>query len=118
MYAFRRNASPRHLTWEMTDAVVKHFYWLSVAQPASGGNIEAILGDNRIELKTRKVKQFALDLDTRLIDFGKPLRIVIDGKEQNRTLQPSLRTLCESMRVCGDPALARTCRIVLDSERK
>jgi transglutaminase-like putative cysteine protease/predicted esterase len=118
MYAFTRNPVPRHLTWDLTDPVITHFFWLSVSQPAKGGSIEAKVQDNRIDVTTGKIKQFALNLDSRLIDFSKPLRITLDGKEQAVTAQPSFRTLCESMLERGDPQLAFTCRIQLGAESK
>ncbi|MGH7173996.1 MAG: hypothetical protein ACRELG_27300, partial [Gemmataceae bacterium] len=73
---------------------------------------------NRIDITTRKIKQFALELDRRSIDFRKPLRIVVDGKEQTLTAQPSLRILCQSMLDRGDPQLAITCRVHLTTESK
>jgi len=116
MYAYTRNPAPCHVTWDLTDPVVTHFFWLSVAKPEKGGSIDAKVRDNRIEITTNKVKQFDLDLDCRLIDFTKPLRVVLRGKEQERTARPSLRTLCDSMLQRGDPELACTCRIHLAVE--
>jgi transglutaminase-like putative cysteine protease/predicted esterase len=116
MAAFRRNPVPRHVTWELTDAAVKNFFWLSVAQPAKGGSIDAVVRDNRIDITTRRIKQFALDLDSRLIDFAKPVRIVLDGKERTLTLAPSLRTLCESMLERGDADLSFSCRVRLENK--
>jgi predicted esterase len=118
LYPFARNAKPSHLTWDLTDAVIAHFFWLSVAQPAKGSSIEATIRDNRIDLTTQKVKQFTLDLDTRLISFAKPLRIVLNGKERERKVRPSFRTLCQSMLERGDPQLAFTCRVPLDGEEE
>lgn len=109
---------PRHVTWELTDAVVADFFWLSVAHPASGGSIDATVRDNRVEITSRKVQQFDLDLDGRLIAFDKPLRVSLDGKERVLTVRPSLLTLCQSMLERGDPELAFTCRVRLDAEKK
>src|SRR5262249_47139591 len=33
MYPFTRNPVPRRLSWEMTDSVIRHFFWLTVPQP-------------------------------------------------------------------------------------
>jgi transglutaminase-like putative cysteine protease/predicted esterase len=118
MYAYTRNPTPRHVTWDLTDSVVSHCFWLSVSKPAKGGTIDAKIRDNRIDITTQKVKAFDLDLDSRLIDFGKPLRMVLNGKEQERTIRPSLRTLCQSLLQRGDPELAFTCHIPLEVREK
>jgi predicted esterase len=108
-----RNPAPRHLTWEATDAVVAEFFWLSVDRPAQGQSIEAELRDNTVRVTTRNVKQFDLGLDSRLVDFGRPLRVTLDGKAQEVTARPSLATLCRSVLERGDPELAVTCRVRL-----
>jgi hypothetical protein len=113
MYAFTREAAPRHLSWELTDAVVRHFFWLTVAEPKAGQGIDATVRDNAVRVTTRDVKQFALGLDGRLVDFRKPLRITLDGKEQTVTLRPSFLTLCRSLKERGDPQLAFTCELSL-----
>lgn len=118
MYAFNRNPAPRRLTWDLTDPVIAQFYWLSVAHPAKGGSIDAQIRDNRIDITTRQIEKFSLDLDGRLIDFGKPLRIVLDGKERTLTVQPRMRTLCQSMIERGDPRLAFSCRVELEGGKK
>ncbi len=118
MYPFARKAAPSHVTWDLTDAVVDHFYWLSVSHPVKGGSIDAAIRDNRIDLKTSKIDAFCLNLDGRNLDFGKAARIVLDGKEKSLRLEPSLRTLCESLLERGDPQLAYTCRIELNGAKK
>jgi pimeloyl-ACP methyl ester carboxylesterase len=117
MYAFTRQPTPRRLTWDLTDPVIDKFYWLSVARPAKDGGIDAQIRDNRIDITTRHIKDFSLDVDGRSLDFGKPLRIVLNGKEQTLKVEPSLRTLCESLLERGDPQLAFTCRIKLQAEK-
>ena len=52
-------------------------------------------------------------LDGRLIDFKKPVALELNGKTSTRKLQPSLRTLCETLQRRGDPELAFTAEIVL-----
>ena len=52
------------------------------------------------------MKEFDLDLDGRLAALDKPLRVVLDGKEQDVTLHPQLLTLCQSLLERGDPQLA------------
>jgi hypothetical protein len=118
MYPFTRNPVPRRLTWELTDPVIKHFFWLSVPQPKKGPSIEAVLHQNAGKITTRNVQRFDLSLDSRLVDFDKPLRVSIDGKTQVLKVRPSFLTLCQSLRERGDPQLAFTCRVTLESEKK
>jgi hypothetical protein len=113
MYAFTRNPVPRHLTWELTDAVLTHFYWLAVPQPGKGQRLDAVVSDNAVRVTTRGVKQFELALDGRLISWDKPLRVTIDGKEQTLTARPSFRTLCQTLAERGDPQLAFSWRVRL-----
>src|SRR5207248_638244 len=80
MVPFTRNPVPRHVTWELTDPVISQFFWLSVAEPGKGEQIDATIRDNTVQITTRNVKQFDLGLDRRLIAFDKPLKITLDGK--------------------------------------
>lgn len=109
----RREATPRNLSWDLTDSVIDSFYWLSVAKPAAGQGIDAKLTGNAVTITTRKVDEFNLELDARLVRYDAPLTITLNGKESEVTLRPSLRTLCESMQVRGDPRLAFSCKISL-----
>ena len=115
LYEFTRNAAPRHLTWEPTDNILTEFFWLSVPQPAKGQSIDAAIKDNVLTITTRNVKQFALGLDGRLVQYDKPLRVTLDGKTRDVAVRPKLLTLCRSLLERADPQLAYTCRILLES---
>ena len=118
MYNFTRQAVPRHLSWEPTDSAITDFYWLSVAKPANGQSIDARIDGNTVSITTRKVGQFELGLDSRLIACDKPLRVTVNGKQREVTVRPQLLTLCQSLLQRGDPQLACTCRVPLDGEGK
>ena len=45
---FTRNTVPRHVTWDLTDGVIKHFFWLSVPNPGPGQSVDARINDNNI----------------------------------------------------------------------
>jgi hypothetical protein len=111
MIAARREATPRHLSWDLTDNVVDHFYWLSVAKPANGQSIDAKLVGNAVMITSSKVDAFTLDLDSRLVRYDQSLTITHNGAKREVGLVPSLRTLCESMLQRGDPRLAAACRV-------
>ena len=114
LYEFTRNAVPRHLTWEPTDTILTEFFWLSVPQPTKGQMIDAAIKENTVTITTRNVKQFALGLDGRLVQYDKPLRITLDGKTQEMMVRPKLLTLCQSLLQRGDPQLAYTCQVGLE----
>jgi predicted esterase len=118
MYEYTRNPVPRRLTWELTDSVVTHFFWLSVAHPDKGQRIDASVDGNAIRIATKGVKQFDLGLDSRLIAPDQPLKLTLNGQAQTLKVQPSLRTLCESLQERGDPQLAFTYRVRLDGEKQ
>lgn len=118
MLGFTRKAWPRHLTWEPTDTLIKDFYWLSIPAPAKGQKIDAIVSDNGVEITTRAVKEFDLGLDSRLIAFDHPVRITLNGVVERRTVQPSLRILCQSLLERGDPQLAYACRVHVEVKNK
>lgn len=113
MYAYRRNAVPRRLSWDLTDSVVERFFWLGVAKPGRDKAIDAVIGDNAVTLSTRNVEQVELSLDHRLVRFDRPLTVTLDGKAMEVTIRPSLVTLCRSLAERGDPELACTYRITL-----
>jgi hypothetical protein len=45
-------------------------------------------------------------MDTRLLDFNKPVDIELNGATVTRRFAPSLKTLCETLARRGDPAFA------------
>jgi hypothetical protein len=118
LYPFTRDPVPPHLTWDLTDPVIAHFFWLAVPQPGKDQGLDATIDDNLVRITTRKVADFDLNLDSRLVSFDWPVRISVDGKAQELKATPRFLTLCESMRERGDPELAYACRIRLKSERK
>ncbi len=118
MYPHRRGAVPRRLTWEIVDGSMPHFYWLGVAKLGGGQAVEASLEGNKATVTTRKVEKLDLHLDGRLVDFGKPLVVSLDGKTSEVMIAPSLATLCRTMTERGDPRLASTCVVPLTPSKK
>jgi len=114
MYPAERNAVPRELTWLMTDAVITDFFWLHTNAPGKTQEINATCRDNRITVTTTpNVTSATVLLDTRLIDFGKPVTLEVNGKKSEQRLEPSLRTLCATLARRGDPELAFTAQLDL-----
>ncbi len=117
MLTYTRNPVPRHLSWELTDNVLTDFFWLSVEKPEKGQSIDAVLRDNSVTITTKKVKQFELHVDSRLVAIDKPLKIALDGKTQTVTVHPQMLSLCQSLLQRGDPRLAFPCQVHLDTEK-
>jgi hypothetical protein len=111
MYPHVRHAVPGRLSWELTDRVVRHFFWLGVERPQRGGSVEARLEDNAVEITARTVEQVEVHLDARLVRFDRPLKVLVEGKKKSVAIAPSLLTLCRSMQERGDPELAWTCTV-------
>jgi len=108
-----RNPVPRELTWQLTDKVIQDFYWLNVPVPAKRQLIEASCQANRLVVKTTNIVVAAVWLDSRLIDFSKPVTLDLNGETSTHKVRPSLRVLCESLQRRGDPELAFTARLDL-----
>jgi hypothetical protein len=114
MYPAVRNPVPRELTWLMTDKVIKDFFWLHTDSPGKEREIDATCRDNRLVVTTGpRVGAATVLLDSRLVDFQKPVTLELNGRTTARKLQPELRVLCQTLQRRGDPALAFTAEIPL-----
>ncbi len=109
MYPAVRDPVPAELTWEMTDGVVKDFFWLSSPEAYRGRELNASCRENKLVITTRDIKNFSVLLDERLVDFSKPVTIELNGKKvSGGKLKPSLKTLVETLSRRGDIRLAAT----------
>ena len=107
LYPAVRNPVPRELDWLMTDSVVQDFFWLHVAQPAKKQEILASCRDNRFVITANEsVTGATVLMDTRLVDFSKPVSVELNGSTTTRRFTPSLKTFCETLARRGDPAYA------------
>ena len=114
MYPAVRNPVPRELTWRLSDGVIRDFFWLHVPAPDSGKELDVTCRGNRLTATvTTNLTAATILLDSRLIDFRKPVTLEHNGKTSTHKLQPSLRTLCETLQRRGDPELSFTAEIAL-----
>ena len=119
MYPAVRNPAPRELTWVMTDKVNTDFFWLRVPEPVRGERFHVECRDNTLTIAAMpNGSQASIMLDERLVDFAKPVKIVMNGKTTTQKLKPSLKTLCETMQRRGDPGLAFTAQVLLPVSTK
>jgi pimeloyl-ACP methyl ester carboxylesterase len=108
-----RNPVPRELTWLMTDEVIRDFFWLHTDAPAKAREIDATCRANTVSVTTTNVPSARVRLDSRLVDFSKPVQLEVNGQKSTVRLTPRLRTLCETLQERGDPELAFTAEIEL-----
>jgi hypothetical protein len=101
----------------MLDGVVDRFFWLGVPKPGLGQEAHARIEGNTVTATTKKVARLELHLDGRLVGFGKPLTVSLNGKRKEVAIKPSLLVLCRSMAERGDPELAYTCVVGLEVEK-
>jgi hypothetical protein len=113
MYPAVRNPVPTELTWEQTDSVVKDFYWLQVPKPGKKQEIDATCHNNHIVVTATNVAAATVWLDSRLVDFKKPVTLEVNGHTSSVKPKPSLETLCQSLASRGDPEFAFTAKIDL-----
>lgn len=119
MYAAVRNPVPPELTWVMTDQVITDFFWLRVPAPVRGERFNVTCRDNTLDVTSvPNVSAASILLDERLVDFGKPVRLVLNGNTVTLKLKPSLRTFCETLQRRGDPGLAFSAEVPLSVARK
>ena len=112
MYANVRNPVPNELTWQLSDSVISDFFWLHVPKPEAGKKFNATCKENHFVVTTDLISPSIL-MDSRLIDFTKPVRIELNGISSSCKIKPCLRTLCQTMQRRGDPELAFTAEIPL-----
>ena len=107
LYQAVRNPVPRELDWLMTDKVVRDFFWLRVDQPAKKSEILASCRDNRFVVTAGETVAGATVLmDSRLVNFSKPVDIELNGSTTTRRFTPSLKLFCETLARRADPAFA------------
>lgn len=108
-----RTTQPRTLHWELSDVTVRDHYWLHTATAAKGKRLDASLTGQKLVVTTKDCADGEAWLDARLVDFGQPLELVVDGKASTAKLAPSLRVLCATMAERGDPQLAASAVVPL-----
>ncbi|HTG45285.1 MAG TPA: hypothetical protein VK633_12210, partial [Verrucomicrobiae bacterium] len=115
LYPAVRDPVPRDLTWEMTDNVITNFFWLRTSAPRKKRLIEATCLDNHIRVTTStNLTQATVFLDSRLVDFQRPIVLELNGRSSTHQVEPSLKTFCQTLLERGDVNLAFAGRLDLD----
>jgi predicted esterase len=107
MYPAVRNPVPHEISWLQTDPVVKDLFWLHTPSPGKNQEIIASCHDNRFVVTANElVTDISVLMDSRLVDFSKPVSIELNGMTVTRNLASSLKTFCETLARRGDPEYA------------
>lgn len=116
MLPFSRTLHPRHICWEPTDPVVKHFYWISAPEANKGARLEANWKGNQLYLTTTNLQSVDIWLDDRLGLTTGPVEVIWNGKSMTQSWQPRLEHFAESIVARRDPNLAYLGKLTLKQE--
>lgn len=117
LYWAKRNPAPREMDWLMTDGVVRDFFWLHVPQPGKRQEVLATCENNQLVITANEsVTNVSLFLDTRLVDFSKPVTLEINGSTTTLRLTPSLKVCCETTMRRADPAYVFSAELRLERD--
>ena len=112
MYPSVRNPVPREISWLQTDPMVRDFFWLHALKPGKQQEILAGCDNNRfVVTANEKVAGLSVLMDSRLVDFSRPVEIELNGSMTKLQPAPSLKTFCETLARRGDPAYAFSAEI-------
>lgn len=111
MYSFERTPRPSHVTWLPTNPKVTQFNWLEVEEVSGGQVIDAKLDGQDLKVEAKKTPKLIVYVDERMVDVKEKLAVNINGEESEVSLQPSLKTLVETLATRGDDELAFTVRL-------
>jgi pimeloyl-ACP methyl ester carboxylesterase len=118
MYPAVRNPIPREIDWFMTDGVVQDFFWLQVPKPAKQQEIVASCQNNKFAITANAgIERVTVLMDTRLVDYSKPVSIELNGATTTRRFKPSLKVLCENLVRRADPGFAFSGRFTVVREQ-
>ena len=102
-----RNPVPRVVTWLMTDTVIHDFYWLHSDAPSKTQRLDASIANNAVVVTASpNVTGASVMLDSRLVDFARPITLSVNGKQTTQRVTPHLKTLAATLMRRGDPRLA------------
>ncbi len=108
MAKFRRNPLPEKIVWrqEESEAMPSSFYWVSIPPSCvrhKGDTLIISRQSNTFCIEKTDYPQITINLNEKLIDFTKPVRVVFGEKELfNEKVQRSIKSIYESIQTRGD----------------
>ncbi len=88
-----------------------------VKKPIGAGLVDArYQGDNRFEVATENVKKFSLWLHPKMVDFAKPVTVIVNGKQQTHQARPTFLDALRSYHRRTDWGLIYHCELAVAVE--
>jgi hypothetical protein len=113
MSARVRDPYPRKVTLKLVEDVTA--WWITAKAGAAKapawseergfeatGEVAAEIKDNVITVRSEGVAQLRIWLNGKLVDFAKPVKLVLNGRESERTLTASMDVLLERLKMTAD----------------
>ena len=104
-----RNPLPDKMAWDLSCRAklrhVKSFYWLQAEKEMDKGVIYAEKDgkSNKITITTRDFAgSFNILLNGKMVDFGKPINLSVNGSESQVKAAPSVKVIEETTKERGD----------------
>lgn len=108
MAKFRRNPLPEKIAWrqEESEAMPNSFYWVSIPPSCECHKGDTLIinhQSNSFCIEKSDYPQITINLNDKLIDFSKPVRVVFGEKELFcGEVQRSIQSIYESIQTRGD----------------
>ncbi|MEO0649532.1 MAG: hypothetical protein AAFZ65_02490 [Planctomycetota bacterium] len=104
----RRNAHPLEVTFRPRAAQARDAYWLSVDgldETVEGAGVAASIDRdaNTISIDGKGINKVTLLFNDALVDLSRPVKVVINGVENERSLTRGLKFMLERVKRAGDP---------------
>jgi len=91
----RRNPYPKKVIWQARDAMNKQFFWLYSDRPQRHGVIVAEWQkDNLLRIKCGSSEGLTILLSPKLVNFSKPLTILVNGQKRFEGFAPYTAWAC------------------------
>lgn len=107
---FTRDPLPQTVVWDLSTRAdrreTESFYYLSAPYSTNSGLIKAAYdkAENRVEITTEGVNgTYSILLNEDMVDFSKPVTIVLNGKETVKDIAPDFGILLQTTAERGDP---------------
>jgi poly(3-hydroxybutyrate) depolymerase len=119
MAKFRRNAIPQKVVWRQDDTPHESFYWLSVPPNEIKKEKQLIVehSGNTFTVLKNDYKSFGIALNDAMIDFNKPVKVVVNGKIVfNKKTTRRIEDIYNSIEKRCDPALIFSAFITIEQK--
>jgi acetyl esterase/lipase len=121
MAQYIRNPYPEKVVWRQDDSPHDTFYWLSVPieEAQKGKTAIAEYSDNTFTLLKNDYQTLTIGLNDAMIDFSKPVKIVVNGKVIfKKKLTREIKNIYHSLEKRKDPSLVFSAYLTILNNEK